>query len=137
MSKYTTMNADDTSREALIERVENLLMDERDKYPRVHNDAPSADLAEAIVDAVVMPLIEAAEAELERLRWPVLIHLRRADAAEAERDRLAAEKAKWQAEAWDEGFSAAWYAALPYEDTRDASESHIPNPYEKGSDDDR
>lgn len=45
---------------------------------------------------------------------------------------LAAEKAKWQAEAWDEGFSSAWYAALPYEDTRDASESHIPNPYEKG-----
>lgn len=34
-----------------------------------------------------------------------------------------------RAEAWDKGFSAAWYAALPYEDNRDASESGIRNPY--------
>jgi hypothetical protein len=32
--------------------------------------------------------------------------------------------------AWDEGFTRAWYAALPYDDSRDASESGIPNPYD-------
>lgn len=44
---------------------------------------------------------------------------------------LAAEKAKWQAEAWDEG----WEARRNYDER--AGEPPPPNPYEKGSDDDR
>lgn len=84
------MAADDASREALIERVENLLMDERDKYPRVHNDAPSADLAEAVVDAVVMPLAQERDTWHERWRQLMRDHealFREREAAEAEGDR--------------------------------------------------
>jgi hypothetical protein len=45
--------------------------------------------------------------------------------AEAIYDR----ETEMKADAWDEGFSAAWYAALPYDDDRDASESGIRNPH--------
>lgn len=82
---------DDTSRDALIEQVENLLMDERDKYPRVHNDAPSADLAETVVDAVVMPLVQDRDICHERWRQLMRDHeavVRERDELEAENERL-------------------------------------------------
>lgn len=92
------MTADDTSRDALIERAfnawQNTSATEMDKQRLT-----------AVVDAVVMPLVQ-------------------------ERDRLAAEKAKWQVEAWDEGYSAGLDYMSPW---LDGDEDEPENPYEKGT----
>lgn len=42
-----------------------------------------------------------------------------------------AERRKWQAEAWDEGFTRGFYAAQTMPPTADASESSARNPHDR------